>query len=113
MTNKKINKLKIRRCLIVLIPIVIILILIVLKINQNTYKELTILFNNEFIKLNKDAIINDNQNILFSKDDVQKIFDDTIYYNEVDKELITTYNEHIAVLKLDDENAQIDDENIK
>lgn len=112
MTNKKINKLKIRRCLIVLIPIVIILILIVLKINQNTYKELTILFNNEFIKLDKDAIINDNQNILFSKDDVQKIFDSTIYYNEADKELITTYNEHIAVLKLDDENAQINDENV-
>ncbi len=113
MKNKKIKKLKIRRCAIVLIFIILILILIISKINKNNYKKLTILFNNEFIEFSKDVIVNDNQNILFSKDDVQKIFDDTIYYNEVDKELITTYNEHIAVLKLDDENAQIDDENIK
>lgn len=109
MTNKKI---KIRRCLIILIPI-IILILITLKIKENTYKELTILFNNKIIELDKEVIIDNDQNILFSKDDIQKIFDDTIYYNEAEKELITTYNEHIAVLKLDDENAQINDENIK
>lgn len=77
------------------------------------YKEITILFNNELIELEEEVIIDDNQNIYFSKEDIQYIFDDTIYYNEAEKELITTYNTHVALLKVDEQYALINNENIR
>lgn len=114
--KRKLNKLKVRRCLIVLITILLLIITIVCsKINKekNRYKELSILLNNEFIELINKPIIDDNKNIFFSKEDIQDIFDKTIYYNEAEKELITTYNTHIALLKVDEEYAEINDETIE
>ena len=111
--KRKLNKLKVRRCLIIFIMIVILIISILcIKINKekNKYKDLTILFNNEFIELINKPIIDTNKNIFFSKEDIQKIFDNTIYYNEAEKELITTYNTHVALLKVDEEYAEINSE---
>ena len=115
MMNKKINKLKVRRCLIIIALLILLLIIVIcVKMSKNNkYKELTILLNNEFIELDKEAIIDENENIFFSKDDIQKIFDSTIYYNEAEKELITTNNKHVALLKIDEEYAEINDETIK
>lgn len=114
--KRKLNKLKVRRCLIVLVAILLLIITIVcIKINKekNRYKELSILLNNEFIELINKPIIDDNKNIFFSKEDIQDIFDKTIYYNEAEKELITTYNTHVALLKVDEEYAEINDETIE
>ena len=114
--KRKLNKLKVRRCLIIFIMIVILIISILcIKINKekNKYKDLTILFNNEFIELINKPIIDTNKNIFFSKEDIQKLFDNTIYYNEAEKELITTYNTHVALLKVDEEYAEINDETIE
>lgn len=114
--KRKLNKLKVRRCLIVLTAILILIISIIcIKINKekNKYKELTILLNNEFIELTNDPIIDDNKNIFFSKEDIQNLFDSTIYYNEAEKELITTYNSHVALLKIDESYAEINDETIE
>ena len=114
--KRKLNMLSVRRCLIVLISILLILITIICsKINKekNRYKEITILLNNEFIELINKPIIDDNKNIFFSKEDIQEIFDKTIYYNEAEKELITTYNTHIALLKVDEAYAEINDETIE
>ena len=114
--KRKLNKLKVRRCLIVLIAILLLIITIVcIKINKekNKYKELSILLNNEFIELINKPIIDDNKNIFFSKEDIQDIFDKTIYYNEAEKELITTYNTHVALLKVDEKYAEINDETIE
>ena len=114
--KRKLNMLKVRRCLIVLISILLILITIICsKINKekNRYKEITILLNNEFIELINKPIIDDNKNIFFSKEDIQEIFDKTIYYNEAEKELITTYNTHVALLKVDEAYAEINDETIE
>lgn len=114
--NKKLNKYFLRR--IFAIAIVIILIIgigsIIKKIKErNRYKELTILLNNEFIKTINEVIIDDNKNIYFSKDDIQSIFDETIYYNEAEKELITTFNKHIALLKVDENYMLVNDSNIE
>lgn len=114
--KRKLNKLKVRRCLIVLTAILILIISIIcIKINKekNKYKELTILLNNEFIELTNKPIIDDNKNIFFSKEDIQNLFDSTIYYNEAEKELITTYNSHVALLKIDESYAEINDETIE
>ncbi len=112
--QKKLNKLAIRRCIIVFLAIIIFLILIssIINKNKNKYKELTILLNNEFIEASKEVIIEDD-NIFFSKEDIKRVFDDTIYYNEAEKELITTYNTHVALLKVDEQYALINDQNVE
>lgn len=114
--KRKLNKLRVRRCILVSILILLIIIILIcvrMKIKNNKYKDLTIMLNNEFIELSNDVIIDENDNIFFSKEDIQSVFDDTIYYNEAEKELITTYNEHIALLKVDEEYAEINDETVK
>lgn len=114
--TRKLNMQKVKWCIIIAVTtIVVISALICIKINKNKnkYKEITILFNNEFIELMDAPIIDDDKNIFFSKDDIQKIFDNTIYYNEAEKELITTFNKHVALLKVDEEYAEINDETIK
>ena len=114
--KRKLNKLKVRRCLIVFFAILLLIIgIITVKINKekNRYKDLTILLNNEFINLKNEPIIDADKNIFFSKEDIQNIFDNTLYYNEVEKELITTNNSHVALLKIDEEYAEINDETIE
>ena len=114
-TKRKLNKLRVRRCLIITFVIILFfIILLCININKknNQYKNLSILLDEEFIKT-KDEVVLENNNIYFSKDDIQKIFDETIYYNEVEKELITTYNTHIALLKVDEAYGLINDENIE
>lgn len=112
--KRKLNKLAIRRCIIVFLVIIIFLILIssIIGKNKNKYKELTILLNNEFIETSKEVIVEED-NIFFSKEDIKNIFDDTIYYNEAEKELITTYNTHVALLKVDEQYALINDQNVE
>lgn len=108
--KKKLNFRKVISCIIILF----IFMIITININKkNKEKELTILINNEFVETINKVIIDEGENIYFSKEDIQKIFDQTIYYNEAEKELITTYNTHVALLKINEEYAVIDDENIK
>lgn len=114
-SKKKLNKLRVRRCLIItFIIILFFIILLCININKknNQYKKLSILLDEEIIKTKDEAIL-ENNNIYFSKDDIQSIFDETIYYNEVEKELITTYNTHIALLKVDESYGLINDENVE
>ena len=112
--NRKLNRKKVIGLLaIILIILFIIMICYLISKKNNKYKDLSILLNNEFIKTINQVVIDENDNIYFSKDDIQKNFDGTIYYNEVEEELITTYNTHVALLKLDEKYASINDENIE
>lgn len=79
--------------------------------NKNKIPDLSIIFNNELLNTEKEVIVDENENIYFSKDDIQKIFDETIYYNEAEKELITTYNKHTALLKIDESSMIVNGEN--
>lgn len=109
--TKKLNK---KRCLVTSVVALIAIITIISIIGKkDKYENLTILLNNEFIELSNEPIIDEKQNIYFSKDDIQSIFDDTIYYNEAEKELITTYNKHVALLKVDEKYALINDKNVE
>lgn len=113
--KKKLNMLKVK-CfagLSILLLILIISFCSNLAWENSRYKNLTILLNNEFIETKNEVVIDENKNIYFSKDDIQKIFDETIYFNEAEKELITTYNTHVALLKIDEKYALIDDENVE
>lgn len=111
---KKKAKLNKKRCILVFLNIIAIIILLqAILSGKDKHKEITVLFDNEFIKLKDEIIVDDDQKIYFSKDDIQNIFDDTIYYNDAEKELITTDDTHVALLKIDEDYALINNENIK
>ena len=112
----KLNKYYLRRMFAFIIIIIVIIsfrnILKNIK-EKNMYKELSVLINNEFVNLKNDVIIDENKNIYFSKEDIQSIFDETIYYNDAEKELITTFNKHIALLKTDENYMLVNDSNVE
>lgn len=114
--ERKLNMVKVKACIIIVIVLLLIIIISIIsniKKSNNKYKDLTVLLNNEFIETLNKVIVDEEKNIYFSKEDIQKLFDETIYFNEAEKELITTYDTHIALLKIEEEYALIDDENIK
>ena len=57
-------------------------------------------------------VLQDENKIYFSKEDIKDIFDANIYYNEAEKELITTYNKHVALLKVDENYMMVNDSHI-
>ena len=70
------------------------------------------MLNNEIVDLERE-MYKEEENIYISKEDIVKLFDDTLYYNEAEKELITTYNTHIALLKVDETFMVLNDSNIE
>lgn len=113
MKKKKINK-KMRKK-IILIIFLILAILIVKQIismifGNSESNEITLLLNNNLIQT-KDEIIKEDDVIYLSKEDVGALLDTNMYYNEAEKELITTYNKHIALLKVDEDFMVINDSN--
>ncbi len=111
--KKKLNMFKVRCSILIAILLIFIIILIFSLSKRNVQKELTILLNNELIETINQVIVDEEKNIYFSKDDIQKLFDETIYFNEAEKELITTYSTHVALLKIGEEYALMDDENVE
>lgn len=111
--KKKLNMFRVKCSILLIILLILIVVLIFSLARKNGEKKLTILLNNEFIETINKVIIDDDKNIYFSKEDIQKIFDETIYFNEAEKELITTYNTHVALLKVGETYAIIDDENVE
>lgn len=111
--KKKLNMFKVKCSILIIILLVFIILFCFSLTRKNKEKELTILLNNEFLKTINQVIIDDEKNIYFSKDDIQKIFDETIYFNEAEEELITTYNTHVTLLKIGESYGVIDDESVE
>lgn len=116
MKRKNISKFAKRRRIALLGVIVFILIIIstVLR-NSNKHKvpeKVSLLLNNQLTELKKDMYV-DNDEIYMSKEDIVNLFDDTLYYNEAEKELITTYNTHIALLKVNEAFMVLNDSNVE
>ena len=76
-------------------------------------KELSFLLDNEIVKLKNEFFLDDNETVYISKEDISNIFDKTLYYNEAEKELITTFNKHIALLKIDENFMLVNDSNVE
>jgi hypothetical protein len=111
--KKKFNKYARRRLLLLIGIIAVILIIktiIEVIFSGKEPKEITLLLDNKLIEV-KHEIISENDTIYLSKDDIESLFDSTIYYNEAEKELITTYNKHIALLKIDEDFMVVNDSN--
>lgn len=117
MKRKNISKFAKRRRIALLGVIVFILIIIISTFlgNSNKHKvpeKVSLLLNNQLTELKKDMYV-DNDEIYMSKEDIVNLFDDTLYYNEAEKELITTYNTHIALLKVNEAFMVLNDSNVE
>lgn len=117
MKKKVLNKYaKRRRIAILAVVLVIALIIVLLNIFKvEAHKKpdkISLMLNNEIVELEKE-MYKEEENIYISKEDIVKLFDDTLYYNEAEKELITTYNTHIALLKVDDTFMVLNDSNVE
>lgn len=106
-----------RRRFILLIGIVLFCLLIKsitgIFLSDEIEKQISFLLDNEIINLKNEMFIDANNVIYLSKDDVENIFDHTIYYNDAEKELITTFNKHIALLKVDETFMVVNDSNVE
>lgn len=112
--NIKIDKYFGRRLLaLCIIALLIIIVYSSIFKSNKISNEFTVLYNNEKLNLKDRIIVYDNDIIYFSKEDVRSIWDSTIFYNETEKELITTYNKHIALLKVGQNNMLVNDANIE
>ena len=113
-TKKKIDKYVGRR--IAAVSIIVALILIIINIicgnNEDKTNELKILYNNKEIDYS-NVIVESGDRIYFSINDLTKIFDNNLYYNDAEKELITTFNKHVALLKVDETFMVVNDSNVK
>ena len=117
MKRKTLNKFAKRRR-IALLAIITILILIFLILNlfgdkkHKIPEKISLMLNNEIVELQKE-MYKEEENIYISKEDIVKLFDETLYYNEAEKELITTFNTHIALLKVDETFMVLNDSNVE
>lgn len=112
--KKKSNKFLIRRIVALLIMLLIIFGIrdVIYHIwNQNQIKQTRLLFNNKIMHLSNPIYVEDSV-LYLSEEDIKNIFDETIYYNVGDKELITTYNKHVAVLHLNEKQVIVNDSNL-
>ncbi len=115
MRKKKSKKFLIRRILAIFILLILVVIsgeLVQDLSNKNQQKQTRLLYNNELVSL-IHPIQQEDGVIYLSEEDVKTIFDDTIYYNVGDKELITTFNKHVAVLHLEETQMLVNDSNIQ
>lgn len=102
-----------RRTFFVIGLVLFILILMLIVLSKENNNKLSFLLNNEFVDLKQEIFLDDNGTIYISKDDITNIFDKTLYYNEAEKELITTYNKHIALLKVGENFMLVNDSNVE
>ena len=111
--RKKIDKYVGRRMAALFIIVVLILIVINLIFGNDKEKinDLKILYNNEETKY-ADVIVDSEDRIYFSIFDITNIFDSNLYYNDAEKEIITTFNKHVALLKVDETFMVVNDSNI-
>ena len=102
-----------KRRLFIVISVVLLIGFLISKIfsvPKIKYNEKTVLILGDSVQsLENKVIVDEYKTVYVSYDDVKKIYDSNIYYDDVNKKLITTYNKHIALLELDKNEIEIND----
>jgi len=70
-------------------------------------ENITLIIGENKIELKNELLIDSENNIYVSKDDIANLYDENIYYNENEKTLITTYNKHVAKLVVDQTTMEV------
>ena len=92
--------------------LLLLLIIFILTISPNYIKDnqtkTCLIMNQEDVtsKLEKEIYI-EEETIYLSMQDVKKILDENLYYNEEEKTIITTSDMHVAYLKLDEMEMEV------
>lgn len=110
--KKKVDKYARRRFVLKIILFIIIFILIKMiffKSPKTYYEETALIIGDKIEQLDNSIIVDSLENIYVSYDDIKRIYDENIYYDEANKKLVTTYNKHVALLKLDTKSIVIND----
>jgi len=96
--------------------IILLLLLIIFNIiNSIVFKQkhdkISVLLDNTLLNLEKEVFIEDDI-IYISKTDIKNNIDENIYYISEDREIITTFNTHVALLKIDYDYMYLNDADI-
>ena len=117
MTKEQIEKKK-KRIIKTFIIIIVIILMGIIAYNLNNYiildknKNINLVINNRNVtsSLKKDIIIEDD-NIYLSKQDLGNFFDKYIYEDKENNNIITTYNNKIAAISLENNKININGSN--
>lgn len=112
--NKKKKKFKNTRLfkllrILLLIIIIVIIVNIIFDVTHKSPDKVSLVIGANKIDLKHDILIDEDNNIYLSKDDVANLYDNNIYNNPTDNTVITTYNKHIAILEKDKNTMSIND----
>jgi len=111
MENKKHLNIKKIVALVAIMLFIIVLILVVPKVKRHLrYKNLSVMYNNELQEISTAVIVSERGTIYFDLQDVERLFDENMYYNEVEKQLISTYDTHVLSFGLNSLEVLVNDE---
>ena len=114
--KRKVNKKKFFSRIIFLILLIVLLIFIIKNIGSKDEKLpiVSIFINNENVskKLLHEPYINKDKVLYLSKEDVSKIFDKNIYYEEEPKKIITTSGTKVAAIDVKNNIVELNSANI-
>lgn len=114
--KKKVNKKKFLSRIFIVVIIIIITMIITKSFSKKSEQKFseTIIVNNENITntlLDKPYINKDNV-LYLSLEDIGTIFDDTIYYEEETRKIITTSDTKVAAINVDTNMVELNTANI-
>ena len=100
--KKKKNKQK-RNVIVVLIMLMVLVFIFWIAPNykREDDKQLTFILNNENLskKIDSSIIVEDNDVVYMGINDIKKLLDENLFYNNDDKQIITTSNMHTCYIK--------------
>lgn len=120
MKTKMTKEQKKKRIIKILISIIVIILIGIIAYNLNNYiildknKNINLVINNKNVTSNlKKEIIIENDNIYISKQDLGNFFDKYIYEDKENDNIVTTYNNKIASISLEENKININGSNKK
>ena len=117
MTKEQIEKKK-KRIIKIFITIIVIILVGIIAYNINNHiildknKNINLVINNKNVTSNlKKEIIIENDNIYISKQDLGNFFDKYIYEDKENDNIVTTYNNKIATISLEENKMNVNGSN--
>ena len=117
MTKEQIEKKK-KRIIKIFITVIVIILIVIIDYNINNYiildknKNINLVINNKNVTSNlKKEVLIENDNIYLSKQDLGNFFDKYIYEDTENNNIVTTYNNKIASISLEENLISINGSN--